>query len=221
MIHQSLTVSSITPDSGSVGGGTTITVTGTGFVDSLSNALHTTNVTIGSSPCIILTTSTTSFTCVTTKYTSNSILTVFVDSISTTSNLFAYSNASSPNVTSITPTIGSTITTTSIVIEGAGFSTNVSEITVSLGEVECLLTYASLTQIKCNILGGPPGVYPMSISIGNAGFAIFEYGASNTIELVFKITQISPNVGSIYGGTLITVKGEGFSLRSDFMLPFF
>ena len=218
-VVQILSIASISPNQAGMGGGISITVTGTGFDDSLTDTAHNITAIFGNSPCAITGTSTTSFTCRLSAYTNSSVITVTIDSAYTvTSELFTYTPA--PSISAVSPSSGSPITTTTFVITGENFSQTVGNVNVSIGDLDCLVTQTSLTSITCDLLGGPPDTYTLSVSIADQGLALFGAGVSNQIGLLFTITSISPLTGSIYGGTNITVTGTGFSMRSDFMSAF-
>jgi len=109
-----------------------------------------------------LTTSPTSVTCMTTAKTSDSTITVNVGSVTETNSDFTYSSSSTPTVTSISATYGSTIVKTEITIVGTGFGTDQLKVNLELlgsETLDCLIFEISDTQIKCNINGGPRGVY--------------------------------------------------------------
>ena len=216
-VTQGLSVASITPGAFSKAGGAIISVTGEGFpLDPAGISAQ-----FGSSACQIISSSFTEFKCKVSAYTDSlDSLEVIVGGSTSTSGLATYTEA--PTVLGITPDHGSTITSTSVTITGTNFETDKSKIKVSLGPVDCLVTSASAAgdEIKCNILGGPPGDYQMSIEFENNGLAVFGGGASQAFSLKFSISSISPTQGSIYGGTKITVNGFGFSTVAKMMSAF-
>ena len=214
-VIQSLSVSSISPGVFSKAGGAVITVTGEGFSVDTSGI----SAKFGSSNCEIVSTSFTEFKCKVSAYSDSlNSLEVTVGASTSTSDLATYTDA--PTVTGITPDHGSTITSTKVTITGTNFDTDKTKIKVSLGSVDCLVTSASATEIKCNVLGGPPGVYQISIGFENNGLAVFDNSVSQSFALKFEISSISPAQGSIYGGTKITVSGFGFSTVAKMMYAF-
>ena len=82
--------------------------------------------------------------------------------------------------------------------------------------MDCPLVSGTSTQLTCRIgLGsGLFANYPYNVDVlvANQGYAL----TSETYELRFvpKITSLSPNVGSVAGGTKIVIQGDGFLARS-------
>ena len=219
-----LIITSISPSKGSEQGGTLLTISGKGFLNSLSNSEITQKVMIGDSICNILSTSTTSIVCRTSPKTTDGSFIVQLGSISQNSALFSYDSASTPSISSISPSYASTIVKTQVVISGSGFGTDKSKVSVllandKLGSYDCLVTEVTPDTIKCNINGGPRGSYELSIFIDPQGYASFPSTSSN-FDLVLKITSIAPLSGSLNGGTLLTVQGQGFSSDKLFMTAF-
>ena len=120
------TVTAISPTSGSTSGGTSVTITGTGFSSGATVSIGgtaATNVTVVSSTSITATTAAHA------AGTVNVVVTNTDSQSDTLSSGYTYS-ASAPTVTAISPTSGSTSGGTSVTITGTGFS---SGATVSLG----------------------------------------------------------------------------------------
>ena len=219
-----IVITGVAPSSGSTQGGTEITITGTGFLNSLSNTAVSQSVVIGTAPCTVTLTSVTSITCITSAMTTTSTLTVTIGSTIETSTLFTYDPNSTPSVTRVSVSLGSTITTTPVSITGTDFGTNITAARVwlsdpDLGEYDCVLTSISTTDIECTINGGPNGVYTLGIYVDPYGYASIPT-AFSTFELVLEINSISASTGSTNGGTLLTITGNGFSLNPVFMTIF-
>ena len=214
-----LVISSVSPASGSEKGGTLITISGTGFLNDLNNLDLTQTVKIGDSPCNVKSTTSTSITCETSIMTTDSTITVTVGIVTQTTSDFEYLASDTPVVSGISVSSGSTIVTTEITFTGTGFGTDQAKVDVKLkGDInlDCLIFEITDTQIKCNVNGGPRGVYTWSLWVNPVGYA--DFGVSTSYELKLQINSISPASGSLNGGTLITVTGEGFSTITDQML---
>ena len=97
-----VTISNINPLTGSLGGGSTLTVTGTGF--SLS-----TDVTIDGKLCEILSVSSTEIVCITPPSSSDTTFDVVVTSNNKSDSFdgYTYDSSSTPTVTSLNPTMSS------------------------------------------------------------------------------------------------------------------
>ena len=138
-------ISSVSPNTGTKDGGTSLTITGTDFVAGA-------NVSIGRNSCTSVTVvSSTSITCTTPSSSVGTVDIVVINTDNQSGSLssgFQYTNfsAAAPTVTSITPTTGSTVGGTSVTITGTGFS---SGATVSIGSSCSSITVVSATSITC------------------------------------------------------------------------
>ena len=223
-VNIAVTISEVLPAVGSTQGGTILTITGSGFLDTLSNTATTQTIDIGGSACTVLTTSVTAVTCLTSAQTGDNTLTITVGSEFQTSTDFSYDASSTPTVSALSATFGSTFTVTQLTITGSGFGTSAAAVSVllhsaSLGDFRCALTSVADTEIDCNIHGGLDGDYALIVSVSNYGYAEFS-SISNLFSLEFQITAVSPAAGSTNGGTLLTITGKGFSLITENMLVY-
>lgn len=66
------------------------------------------------------------------------------------------------------------------------------------------------TTIKVGIPGGLPGNFEVNIIKTGFGNAIANPTTANDFVYEVLITGVSPNTGSIGGGTLITISGKNF-----------
>ena len=217
-----LVITSVSPSVGSEQGGTILTITGSGFLNSIQNTNLLQSVQIGTSTCELISTSPTSIQCKTSAKTTDSVLKITLGSSSSTSdNLFTYDPSSTPEISSISPSSGSTIVKTQVTITGTGFGSTQSKVSVQLKSsdftAECLVTSVTDSQILCNINGGPRGSYTWSIQIDPKGNAKYGSSTSQSFDLKLEITDLSVLQGSKNGGTLITVNGLGFSSDPKFM----
>ena len=122
------TVSSVSPTSGATAGGTSITITGTGF---LANATVLVGGTAASSVAVVNSTTITALTPAHTAGTVDVVVTNTDTQTGTKTGAFTYTAAApAPTVSSVSPTSGATAGGTSITITGTGFLANA---TVSVG----------------------------------------------------------------------------------------
>jgi hypothetical protein len=222
-------VTSLSVTTGPVTGGTSLTITGSGFVqngtsvsfikenygvptyDNVISTVSAANVNVASSTSLTLTTpsvtSGTTFFVVVTTPTGKSAF-----SSTTLSPLFIYS-AVVPSVTSITPTQGGTPGGTAITITGSGFSSGSIVTFVPTGGGTSVqasnVTVVSGTQITAVSPGvTSPATYYVEVTT-SAGTStagpIFSYQA-----LVPTVLSISPNTGGYVGGKSVTLTGSGF-----------
>jgi hypothetical protein len=193
-------VTSISPANGPVAGGTTVTITGTGFTGA-------TAVTFGTTPGTGL------------QVTNDSTLTVTspagtdtVDVQVTTpggtspvtqpADQFIYA----PIVTSISPASGPAAGGTAVTITGTGF-TNTS--TVAFGTVAASVTYNSATSLTAT---SPAGTGTVDVRVTTpSGTSAIVAGDTFTYIPAPTVTRISPASGPVAGGTAVTITGTGFT----------
>ena len=153
------TVSAVSPTSGPAGGGTGLTLTGSGFISS-------TTVTVGGSPCTnVQFVSASSLTCISPAH-SVGIVDIIVSNSSTLSATlsagFTYNAIVlvTPSITSISPNFGSDTGPAQVTITGTGFETGA---TVKIGGVSCTsVSVLPTTQITCN---PPPNISLTTVDV--------------------------------------------------------
>lgn len=68
------------------------------------------------------------------------------------------------------------------------------------------------TYIKVGLSGGLPGVYTVEVTLSSsAGNSVPALNGSNIFEYKLQVLSVFPKVGSLFGGTLITITGVNFS----------
>lgn len=195
------TITSITPVVGPIAGGTTLTITGTGFLTGATAYLNT--LTCGSATVL----TPTSMTCVTPATTTATTYTLRVvnpdGQTATLSNAFTY--FSTPTITTISPTAGALAGGTTLTVNGTNFSTGA---TVFVGGVACTpLTYVSSSQVRCPTPG--PAAGAQAVTINNPGTPSATYN-SYTYQDAPTVASVSPTAGALAGNTLITITGTFF-----------
>ena len=233
-----LSISSLSQPSGSYGGGTTLTLTGSGF----STVAKDNNLTIGGLPGIVVSSTSTQLVVTTppalyaaqdtaatlwltvagyfyAAYTypnvnSQSVYPVMGDenpamlSSTSTSASFTYTTTLTPTLTAVTPQAGGQ--GTAITVTGTGFT---AATTVEIGGVACTgITGQTSTSLSCTVQTSPAGTYPVNVIVPGLGLA---YVASSNVAATsftssLSITGISPVSSSYGGGVNITVTGAGF-----------
>lgn len=200
-------ISSVSPNSGSAAGGTTVTITGAGFVPGVT-------VSFGSAPAVGVTV--VSATQITLTTPSGSVGSVPVTVTSPAgmfggiSNGFTYLVAT-PQLTAVSPADGPLAGGTPVVLTGSGF---VVGATVTIGGQPARnVAVSSPTTITAVT---PPGVSGAAVVlVTNPGGLItglatgFTYSTTAATGLV--VTGVSPSSGSMTGGTLVTITGQGFA----------
>jgi len=199
------TITAVTPSSGPLTGGNTVTITGTGLTGATSvtfGGTAGTAVTVGSD---------TSLTVTAPAHVAGVVdivvTTPFGSSVNTAADNYTYSNA--PFVLGVSPTTGPTAGGTLVTITGTGF-TGATAVTFG-GTAATSFLVTSSTQITATapahtagtvnvVVTGPDGSSPT----GGTGDD-FVYGSAPVI------TAINPASGPIAGGTLVTITGTGFT----------
>lgn len=199
--HAAPAVTSITPAGGRTAGGDTVTITGTGFVDPPT-------VTFGGAPAASVTFVSSTQLQATTPAGAAGPVSVVVTNPDTTAatvtNGFTYQNP--PTVTSISPTSGTATGGTSVTITGTGF---VGATDVSFGDTAA--STFSVTNGTTIVATSPP-----RLSAGKVDVRVTNFAGTGTLLQAFTYTSspeialVSPNAGSIAGGTSVTITGSGF-----------
>ncbi|MBI3650153.1 MAG: IPT/TIG domain-containing protein [Acidobacteria bacterium] len=194
-------VTAISPTSGPVGGGTTVTITGTGFIAGATVTLG------GAAATSVTVVSSTSITATTPPHAAGAVNVVVTNSDNqsgTLTNGFTYNPP--PTVTAISPASGSTAGGTTVTITGTGFR---SGATLTLGGSAATgVSVISSTSITATTPAHAAGAVNVVVtnSDNQSGTLTngFTYNAAPTV------TAISPTSGAVGGGTSITITGNGF-----------
>ena len=207
-----LVLDSVKPQKGSIGGGNLLTLKGSGFWHSMLHPNYNQSVYIGDSECFVKSTSVTEIKCLTSPIKAPGNLTLTVNGFSVYSDQFSYDTQVSPEIKEVTPQRASTVFKTEISINGTGFSSDKESVSVKIGSEDCLVTYSSFYQVKCNFLGGPKGDHNLVVQVKDKGNAVHSFRVS------LEVSSVYPNSGSVYGGVLLNITGYGFSDRNGTVL---
>ncbi|XP_053190049.1 fibrocystin-L-like [Scomber japonicus] len=204
-----LIVSSFSPLSGSVAGGTLLTVTGFGFSKN-------TTVTIGSEECKVIRASDSELKCRTPAATAGSqTVTVMVGNMTETADSsFTYDNDLTPQISGLSPQTTTVIGHQVLTILGSNLGAQDNDSSVLVGWKECVIVQWTATNITCLLPVLPPGLYKVDVQVGNNGYPQTS-GVNASIEYILEIHSISPTFGSLLGGTRLTVSGSGFSFNTS------
>jgi hypothetical protein len=204
-------ITTLSPSSGPVTGGTTVTITGSGLTGA-------SGVLFGSTPS-------TQFTVVSDtqiKVTSpadtdgngglDRLTIIFSDGssvITGSAQGFTYFTPV-PVVTSVSPNMGAPGGGDTVTIKGIGLT---GATTVSFGATPVTSGGFTVNSAGTQItVTSPPGTAPSTVDVtvtGPGGTSVLR--SSDTFTYGPVITYLSPNSGSHLGGTLVTIKGAGFS----------
>ncbi|MBW7571357.1 beta strand repeat-containing protein [Caproiciproducens faecalis] len=195
------TVTAISPTSGPVAGGTSVTITGTGFTDASAvkfGAANATAFTVNSDTQITATSPAGSGTA--------DVTVTAAGGTSATGFQFTYLVAA-PTVTAISPTSGPASGGTTVAITGTGF-TNASAVKFGAANATAF-TVDSDTQITAT---SPAGSGTVDVTVTTAGGTSVT-SSSDQFAYIVKptVTAISPTSGPAAGGTSVTITGTGFT----------
>ncbi|MBC7540672.1 MAG: IPT/TIG domain-containing protein, partial [Bacteriovorax sp.] len=203
------TVTSVSPNNGVLAGTTAVTITGTGFISGAT-------VNFGGSACGSVTVaSATSITCTTTAHAVGAVTVTATNTDTQTGNApAAFTYQAAPTVTSVAPTSGFATGSTAVTITGSGF---LAGATASFGGSLCTaLTVVNPTTITCTTAAHAAGAVNVVVTNTDTqtgtGISAYTYIAAPTV------TGISPSIGSIAGGTSVTITGTAFNLGATVSL---
>jgi hypothetical protein len=201
------TVTAVSPSSGGTGGGTAVTLTGTGFTS-------TAGVYFGGIPAAFSVISDTSLVAVAPPEATATVDITVTNNIGTSgtgsADHFTYNAASAPSVTSIAPSTGSTTGQAMIMLTGSNFT---GASAVKFGTVAALsFTILSDTSILAISPPEATGTYhitvttPSGTSSTSSSDQITVSAASNP-----TVTAVTPSSGSTGGGTVAYISGTNFT----------
>jgi IPT/TIG domain/Regulator of chromosome condensation (RCC1) repeat len=192
-------ITSISPASGAVAGGTPVTIKGSGFLTGAT-------VAIGSAATSVHVVSETEITATTATTAAGPEEVVVTDEggSSTGGPSYTYFNPPPPTVTSINPTSGSTLGGTAVLVKGTGF---LSGATVTIGSAATSVSVLSETEITATTATTAAGSDEVVVGDANgtsAGGPSYTYVTPPPPT----VTTISPTSGTTLGGTAVTIKGS-------------
>ncbi len=205
------TVSSVSPASGPLAGGTAVTVMGTGFQSSVSGQAA---VSIGGAACTgVQVVSGSRIVCTTPSGSAvgpaNVVVTNPDSQIGTLSNGFTYMGAA-PTVTAIAPASGPNSGGTAVTVSGTNFYPG-AIVTVG-GNNATTVTIASSTAIACVTPSVAPAIGPQNVVVTNPDSQSATLsGGFNALGPTPTLATVSPASGTTGGGTLVTLTGTNFA----------
>lgn len=200
------TVTAVAPTSGSVAGGTSITITGTGFVAGATvtvSGVAATGVTVASATSITVTTPASASTGAVAVAVSNPDTQTGI-----AANAFTYTLRPAPTIVSITPTSGASLGGTSITIVGTNF---VAGATLTIGGVTASSTnVVSATSITATTPQRSIGAASVVVTNPDGQSATLTNGYTFTANSAPTATGIAPSTGTTNGGEFFTITGTNF-----------
>lgn len=204
------TVTSITPNSGNINGGTAVTVTGTGFLAGATLSLG------GTAATGVTLVSSTSITAVAPAHAAGAVNVIVTNTDAQSGTLnsgYTYSTSNpAPTVTSISPNSDTISGGTAVTIRGTGF---LAGATVKLGGTSATgVSVVNSTTIAATTPAHAAGATSVVVTNTDAksgtlnnGFTFTGPPPPNPAPTVISIT---PNSGTTNGGTAVTIAGTGF-----------
>ncbi|MDF3288710.1 IPT/TIG domain-containing protein [Streptomyces silvisoli] len=186
----------ISPNQGSTGGGTVVTITGTNL--SGATAVH-----FGSKLGTITANTATSITV--TSPSGTGTVPVTVTTPGGTSNPVSFFYVGAPFKSSITPVSGVTAGGNTVTINGTGLSTATA---VHFGTAAATPTVVNDSQLTVTVPAGT-AAGPVGVSVTTAGGT--NNGLSYTYVDVPTITSVAPASGPTSGGTAVTITGTNLT----------
>ncbi len=196
------TVTSISPTSGLVSGGSLLTITGTGFRTGAT-------VSIGGNNCSsVVVVSATQVTCVTPAHTAGAVNLSVTNSDSQSASLtngFTYIYPA-PQITSVSPTSGLVGGGNTVSIFGTDFRSGAG---VVVGGTSCTnTTFVSSGQIDCVTPAHAMGI--VSIQVTNTDLKSATLTNAYTYLDPPVLSAVSPGTGPLVGGTALSLSGSDF-----------
>ena len=216
-------IDSLSPNAGSVLGGTLLTLQGSGFSISTERV----SVRVGEVPCSVISSSNSEISCITGPSTAPDTdhtvrLGATINGYPATTDLhFMYSLASTPVMSSLSTRQAAG--GDNIVISGTNFGTSpVVQIVPSLesfervqAEDECVVVFSSDTEITCTLPAKPAGRRQVLVIVEQLGYARPEMEGGAVVTYALRVDEFSPREGGYGGGLVLTVQGQGFPTGTD------
>ncbi len=199
------TVTSVAPSSGSTAGGTTVTITGTGFAAGASVSVG------GTAATGVTVVNATTITAATPAHAVGVVDVVVTNTdgqSGTLANAFTYASAP-PTVTSVAPNIGSTAGGTAITITGTGFGAGAT-MTVG-GAAATGVTVVNATTITATTPAHAAGAVDVVVTNTDGQSGTLPSAFTYALAPAPTVTSVAPNTGSMAGGTAVTITGTGFA----------
>jgi len=199
------TVDSVSPVFGPIGGGTTLTITGTGFIATPSSVM------IAGVSCGTVTwNSATEITCVTGAAATAGDYDITVTNpdaqVGVGTSLYEYLDP--PSISNITPDNGAELASQAVTITGSDFF---APVTVTVGGQPCTpVTFTDSSQVSCFTDASLTGTTAYDVVITNGDGQTDTLLGGYTAEAIPTIASVDPATGTQSGGTNVTITGTNF-----------
>jgi len=192
-------VEKIEPETGSTAGGTEVVIKGTSFA-------KTAKVTVGKAATSVVWVSETEIKAKTAADTAgeDEVVVENVAGVPSTGGP-SFTFIAPPTVTTVTPSQGTTLGGTEVVIKGTGFKTK--GLKVKIGSEAASAKVESETEIKATTAAETAGKYTVVVEDEKGASTS---GPSFSYVAPPSVSSVSPSEGSTAGGTTVKIKGKGF-----------
>ncbi|KAL5019598.1 hypothetical protein ScPMuIL_002490 [Solemya velum] len=195
-------ITQITPSTGKTAGGESLTVSGHGFGSDAT-------VEVGGQKCPFVSRSSSNIVCELPPATTVSVVVVQGGVQVSTLSDFTYITGPSPVINNVLPDTVSVEGGMVLTIEGSGFGESCDDCVL----IETLAVTINLytdTRVEVHLPPMAPAKYSVKLYVD--GILIFQRNKKvPEIECVLTLRKIRPIGGSLFGGTKLTLTGEGFS----------
>jgi hypothetical protein len=195
------TVTSVSPNTGPVAGGTAVTLTGANFASGAT-------VTFGGTAATnVVVTNSTTITATTPAHAAGSVAVTVTNSNGLSGNLATgFTYVAQPTVTGVSPNSGTTAGGTAVTITGTNF---VAGAGVTFGGTAATnVAVLNSTTITATTPAGSAGAVTVTVTVsGQSGSLANGY----TYVVAPTVTSVSPNNGPAAGGTSVTITGTNFA----------
>lgn len=208
-----ITVTSVSPTTGAVTGGTLVTISGTGFLPGATVVFGTTP---GTAVSVTSSTTLTVLAPAGPAGTAGSVRVTNPDGgTALAPGIFIFGSdggtstsvGTQPTISTISPNSGSAAGGTPVTILGSGF---VPGITVAFGGVPATnVSVVNSTQITLTTPSGAVGAVPVMVTSPAGSFGGLSNGFTYLVATP-QLTSVAPSEGLLVGGTPITLTGSGF-----------
>jgi hypothetical protein len=199
-----ITASGVSPNTGSPSGGTSVTITGTGFTG------VTTGVPFGGTAASFTVNSLTQITATTPAHAAGTVDVAVTTGAGTATATAAFTYIPPPIVTGVAPNKGPTAGGLPVVVTGTGFTGTTS---VNFGVRSASFQVNSDTQIMATSPSGSAGPVDVTVT-ASAGTSAASAADRFTYFAPPTVTSISPNNGPVVGATSVTITGTNFTSAS-------
>ena len=114
-------------------------------------------------------------------------------------------------ITDVSPSQGSVAGGTHIAITGLGFSTDMSEVIVTLGDNECAVTFSNYTLVSCITMATSADTYDIIVTSHGTQYPV-THNYTFSMEMTPVVMSVSPSNGQ--AGTNVTLSGSNLGGES-------